>query len=71
MAELPEIEKAIMLREIEKVKAELKRIAEEIEETKTDFCDHYCKHPYIWDEEKEGCELCESEICKNCPLGRL
>ena len=31
-----------------------------------DICDHYCKYPDQWDE--EGCELCESEICRNCPL---
>ena len=24
-----------------------------------------------WDEEKEGCELMDSDICKNCPLNRL
>jgi len=32
------------------------------------FCDHYCRYPFEWDEEKEGCALAESDICKNCPL---
>ena len=35
------------------------------------FCDNYCKYPEIWDEEKEGCELCESDICVKCPINRL
>lgn len=33
-----------------------------------DICDHYCKYPDQWDEEAEGIELCESEICRTCPL---
>ena len=32
------------------------------------FCDHYCRYPFEWDEEKEGCALAESDICKYCPL---
>lgn len=35
------------------------------------ICDDYCKWPAIWDEEKEGCQLSESDICKNCPLALL
>lgn len=42
-----------------------------LESVKYDMCEHYCKYPETWDEEKEGCELCESEVCANCPLGRL
>ena len=42
-----------------------------IEEVKTQICNDYCKYPNEFDEEKEGCELCESEICGNCPLNRL
>lgn len=38
---------------------------------KYQMCDLYCKYPQIWDEEKEGKELCESEICANCPLNVL
>ena len=48
-----------------------KSITEQIEEIKVDICDHYCKHPLIWDEEAEGKPLWESEICENCPLTRL
>lgn len=49
----------------------MKSITEQIEEIKDDICSHYCKYPLIWDEEQEGCELCESDICKECPLNRL
>lgn len=41
------------------------------EQAKADMCQNYCKYPDIWDEEKEGIELCESDICANCPLNRL
>lgn len=34
-------------------------------------CMNYCKYPDIWDEEKEGVELCDSDICQNCPLNDL
>ena len=42
-----------------------------IEQACAEFCDKYCKWPYLWDEEKEGMELCESEHCHNCPTMRL
>ncbi len=42
-----------------------------IEEVKNDICRNYCKWPYEWDEEKEGMDLSESTLCKNCPLNRL
>ena len=42
-------------------------IGEVIEE----ICNKYCKYPELWDEEEEGMELCDSEICRNCPLNRL
>lgn len=48
-----------------------KTITEQIQEVADDFCDNYCKYPDIWDEEKEGCELSESDHCRNCPLNRL
>ena len=48
-----------------------KMVTEQIEEIKDDICNNYCKWPYVWDEEKEGCELSESEHCQNCPLNRL
>ena len=38
---------------------------------KDEICEHYCKYPHIWDEEKEGEELECSEVCSNCPLGLL
>lgn len=48
-----------------------KTVAEIIEDVKTEICMNYCKYPVTWDEEKEGCQLFESDICKNCPLNRL
>lgn len=36
-----------------------------------DICNNYCKYPNQWNEEKEGCELSESEVCANCPLNKL
>ena len=48
-----------------------KTIPQQIEEIKDDICNHYCKYPDIWDEEAEGCELAESDHCRNCPLNRL
>ena len=48
-----------------------KTITEQIQEVADDFCDNYCKYPDIWDEEKEGCKLSESDHCRNCPLNRL
>jgi len=48
-----------------------KSIVDILNETTEDICNNYCKYPSIWDEEKEGVELCESKICLNCPLNRL
>ena len=48
-----------------------KTISEQFEEIKKEMCDKYCKHPNIWNEEAEGCELCESDVCANCPLNRI
>ena len=42
-----------------------------LEEVVEEMCQKYCKYPEQWDEEKEGLELSESEICANCPLNRL
>ena len=51
--------------------SEQRSVTEQIEDIKADICNHYCKYPDIWDEEAEGRELCESEVCTNCPLNRL
>ena len=48
-----------------------KTITEQLQEIAEDFCNHYCKHPDTWDEEAEGCDLSESDVCSNCPMGRL
>ena len=49
----------------------MKTVTEQIQDIVSEFCDKYCKYPEQWDEEKEGVQLSESEICKNCPLTRL
>lgn len=46
-------------------------ISKQLEEISNEICNNYCKYPEQWDEEKEGCELIDSDICLNCPLGRL
>ena len=48
-----------------------KNISEQLEEIAETFCNDYCKYPEIWDEEKEGCELMDSEVCANCPLNKI
>lgn len=50
---------------------EAKTVREIIEEVRAEICEHYCKWPEKWDEEAEGCELIDSSLCSNCPLGRL
>lgn len=50
---------------------EKKRTSEQLEQIAEDFCNNYCKNPVTWDEEKEGCELSESDICANCPMSRI
>ena len=35
------------------------------------ICNEYCKYPEIWNEEEQGCELSESDICAECPLRHL
>ena len=44
-----------------------------MEQTKVveDMCTNYCKYPYMWNEEDEGCTLAESGICNKCPLNKL
>lgn len=46
-------------------------VREVLEHVVEDMCNNYCKYPTIWDEEKEGCQLCESDVCRNCPLNKL
>lgn len=42
-----------------------------IEQVMYQMCEDYCRFPREWNEEEEGMELCESEICEHCPLNRL
>lgn len=50
---------------------EVKTIPKLLEEIVEQVCNDYCKWPEKWDEEAEGMELMESDICTNCPLNRL
>ena len=36
-----------------------------------EMCSNYCKYPEIWSSWGRGEELCESDICKNCPMNML
>lgn len=36
-----------------------------------EMCSNYCKYPEIWSSWGRDEELCESDICKNCPLNVL
>ena len=47
------------------------RLTKQLEQIAEDFFNNYCKYPGIWDEEKEGIELSESDICANCPMSRI
>ena len=38
---------------------------------KNRFCNDYCRYPREWDEDAEGTELSESDICANCPMNDL
>ena len=43
----------------------------ELEYVASCICDAKCIYPRIWNEEQMGCELSESEVCKNCELNQL
>ena len=49
----------------------MKTIIDILEEVKAEMCINYCKWPDLWDAEKEGKDLSDSEQCENCPLNRL
>ena len=47
-------------------------VAQILENVCTDICNDYCKYPHIYKpEEHDDVELCDSEICNNCPLSKL
>lgn len=50
---------------------EEKTIPNMLQEVVDQMCEKYCKYPHEWNEEAEGYELSESDICLNCPLNRL
>ena len=74
-------QKLVRLQEISElrdkmIRREGRRRLADLEEKRTEkiverMCQHYCKWPVIWDEEKEGCELSESKVCANCPMNEL
>ena len=56
----------------ERMEKKVKTISEQIQEIAEDFCNNYCKWPHDYNEdEHDGVELSDSEICTNCPIGRL
>lgn len=48
-----------------------KKVPQILDEVAEEFCSSYCKYPDTWDEEKEGYELSESQICAECPVNKL
>ena len=48
----------------------MESIAEILEDVKQKMCDNYCKYTEQFDAAGNE-DLFESDICKNCPLGRL
>lgn len=51
---------------------EIKKITEILSDMADDICNNYCKYPNEYDpEEHDDVELCDSEICANCPLVKL
>lgn len=43
-----------------------------IESVCDQICNDYCKYREQWNEEEhDGLELCDSEICDACPLNKL
>lgn len=50
---------------------DIRTIPKILEEVVEEMCNKYCKYPQEWDEEAEGIELSDSDICANCPLNRL
>lgn len=46
-------------------------LLQQIQDIADEICKNYCKYLDIWDAEKEGCELMESDICQECPFNRL
>ena len=49
----------------------METVTQIFEEIKDAMCNDFCRYPREWNEEKEGCELCESSVCSACPLNRL
>lgn len=43
-------------------------LLEQVEDIKTQMCDHYCRYRDEWDEDDGPIE---DVICKSCPLTRL
>lgn len=49
----------------------IEEVQKTIESVCYEICSNYCKWPEQFDEDKEGCELAESDHCMNCPLNKL
>ena len=57
--------------ELKRLKQKKLRMEKELEETAEAMCERYCRWPYIWDEEKEGKTLSDSDKCRLCPLNKM
>lgn len=67
--EEPYLTTNLYLKELQNIKKT--RDKDTVGEIAEKICSSYCKYPDIWDEEKEGKPLMDSDICMNCPLNDL
>ncbi len=49
----------------------METVTQVFEEIKNAMCNDFCRYPREWNEEEQGQELCESDVCSACPLNRL
>lgn len=49
----------------------VQNLISQLEEIADSICCDYCKYPVIWDPEVMGGELYDSQVCADCPLGRI
>lgn len=49
----------------------METVTQIFEEIKNAMCNDFCRYPREWNEEEQGQELCENEVCAACPLNKL
>ena len=60
---------ALHVIEVSDMAEEKNNIIQQLMDLTDEICNNYCKYPLIYKpEEHDGVDLCESEICAECPL---